>query len=161
MTDIVARDTVVALVYRVSDPDGNVLDDGKEPMVYLHGASNSLFPKIQAALDGKAVGESVQVRLQPAEAFGEYDADLVEMEDADKFPPNLQIGMQFEGAAADGKGEPQIYAITDIADGKVVLDANHPLAGMVIDFACTVAAVRPATIAELSHGHAHDEDHPH
>ncbi|OAN46597.1 peptidylprolyl isomerase [Paramagnetospirillum marisnigri] len=161
MSTLVAKDTVVTLNYMVKDPDGQLIDDGSTPIEYLHGGYDGIFPKIEEALEGKAVGATLKVRLQPDEAFGEYDAELVEVESVDKFPANLQVGMQFEGASSDGSGETNIYRVTDIEDGKAVLDANHPLAGVVLDFECTVAAIRAASAEEVGHGHVHHPGHSH
>ena len=152
----VARNAVVTLEYHVTDPDGEVVDEGREPIVYLHGGYEDIFPKIEEALQGKAIGESVQVKLQPDEAFGEYDASLVQIEPRKDFPKELQVGMQFEGGPEDGGDEDfVIYRVTDIAGDKVVLDGNHPLAGMALVFTCTVSGVRPASTEEIEHGHVH------
>jgi len=155
----VARNTVVTLDYHVTDPDGEVVDEGREPLVYLHGGYDDVFPKIEEELQGKKVGESVQVKLQPDEAFGDYDAELVQVEAREDFPKELQVGMQFEGAPEGGEEDDFIiYRVTEIADGKVVLDGNHPLAGMALVFTCTVTAVRPASAEEIAHGHVHGGD---
>lgn len=152
----IEQNTVVTLKYQVTDPDGGLVDEGKEAIVYLHGGFDDIFPKIEEALQGKQAGESIQVKLQPDEAFGEYDADLVQIELRENFPKELQVGMQVEGAP-EGAGEDDyvIYRVTDIVDDKVMLDGNHPLAGMALVFSCTVGDVRAATAEELEHGHAH------
>lgn len=159
MTMQIARNAVVTLEYHVTDPDGEVVDEGREPIIYLHGGYDDIFPKIEEALQGKTVGESVQVKLQPDEAFGEYDASLVQIEPRKDFPKELQVGMQFEGGPEDGEDEDfVIYRVTDIAADKVVLDGNHPLAGMALVFTCTVSGVRPASAEEVEHGHVHRPD---
>ena len=156
MNMLVARNTVVTLEYHVTDPDGEVVDEGREPLIYLHGGYDDIFPKIEEAVQGKAIGESVNVKLQPDEAFGDYDAEMVQIEPRKDFPKELQVGMQFEGGPEEGDDEEfVIYRVTDIADDKVVLDGNHPLAGMALIFTCTVSAVRPASAEELEHGHVH------
>jgi len=155
----VAKDTVVTLDYHVTDPDGEVVDAGREALVYLHGGFDDIFPKIEEALHGKKVGESVQVKLQPDEAFGDYDAELVQIEPRKDFPEELQVGMQFEGGPEESDDEEfVIYRVTDVADDKVVLDGNHPLAGMALVFTCTVTAIRPASAEEMEHGHVHHPD---
>ena len=152
----VAKNMVVTLDYSVADPDGEIVDAGQEPLVYLHGGYDDIFPKIEEALQGKKVGESVQVKLQPDDAFGEYDAELVQIEPRKGFSKELEVGMQFEGVPEGGDDDDiMIYRVTDIADDKVVLDGNHPLTGMALVFTCTVAAVRPASAEELEHGHVH------
>lgn len=155
----VLKNTVVTLDYNVTDPDGELVDPGKDPLVYLHGGYDDIFPMIEEALQGKNIGESVVVKMQPDDAFGEYDAQLVQIESRSSFPKELQVGMQFEGAPEGADDDEMIiYRVTEIADDKVVLDGNHPLAGMALVFTCTVTAVRPASAAELEHGHVHDAD---
>ena len=154
----VVKNTVITLDYSVSDPDGNVVDPGREPLVYLHGGYDDVFPLIEEALQGKKVGESVLVKMQPEDAFGEYDAELVQIEPRSQFPEHLEVGMQFEGVAEGDEDDMIIYRVTDIADDKVVLDGNHPLAGNALVFSCTVTGVRPASEDEISHGHVHSDD---
>ena len=155
----VAKNTVVTLDYNVTDSDGELVDAGKEPLVYLHGGHDDIFPKIEEAVQDKKVGETVKVKLQPEEAFGDYDEELIQIESRDQFPKELQVGMQFEGGPEGGDDDDFIiYRVTDIADDKVVLDGNHPLAGMSLIFTCTVTAVRPASDEELAHGHVHSGD---
>ena len=153
----VAKNMVVTLDYSVADPDGELVDAGKEPLIYLHGGYDDIFPMIEEALQGKSIGESVVVKMQPDDAFGEYDAELIQVESRKGFPAELQVGMQFEGVPDGGEDDDiLIYRVTEIADDKVVLDGNHPLAGMALVFTCTVTAVRPASAEEIEHGHVHD-----
>lgn len=162
MTMQVVKNTVVTLDYSVTDPEGELVDAGKEPLVYLHGGYDDIFPMIEEALQEKKVGESVVVKMQPDDAFGEYDAELIQIEPRSAFPKELQIGMQFEGLPEGGdEDEVTIYRVTEIADDRVVLDGNHPLAGMALVFTCTVTAVRPASAEEIAHGHIHDGECEH
>jgi FKBP-type peptidyl-prolyl cis-trans isomerase SlyD len=157
----VVRNTVVTLDYNVTDPDGDLVDAGTEPLIYLHGGYDDIFPMIEEALQGKRIGETVVVKMQPNDAFGEYDADLIEIEPRKVFPKELEVGMQFEGLPDGGdEDDTMIYRVTEIANDQVVLDGNHPLAGMALVFTCTVTAVRPASADEIEHGHIHggDED---
>ncbi|KAA3655280.1 MAG: peptidylprolyl isomerase [Proteobacteria bacterium] len=150
----IAKNTVVTLKYTVHDPDGNVVDDGQHPLVYLHGGYDGIFSPIEEALHGKSTGENLKMKLQPDDAFGEYDENMVMMEDRSLFPDNIEVGMSFERVTEDGEDE-VLYRITDIADGKVVVDGNHPLAGVALLFDITIAEVRPATQEEIAHGHVH------
>lgn len=159
----VAKNMVVTLDYNVTDVDGQLVDAGQEPLVYLHGGYDDIFPMIEEAMHGKRIGESVVVKMQPDDAFGEYDAELVQLESRSQFPQELQVGMQFEGMPEgvddeDDEDDVLIYRVTEIAGDKVVLDANHPLAGMALVFTCTVTAVRPASAEEIAHGHVHGGD---
>ncbi len=150
----IAKNTVVTLSYRVTDSDGALVDEGAQPLVYLHGGYDGIFPRIEEALQGKKIGDVLEVKLPPEDAFGDYDADLVMIEPRDIFPENIEVGMQFERATEEGD-DGELYTITDIADDKVVVDGNHPLAGMALIFSCTVADVRTASVDEVGHGHIH------
>lgn len=156
----IAKDTVVALKYTLSDAQGNLIEESDEPLVYLHGGYDGTFPKIEEALDGQEKGFEAQIQLEPDEAFGEYDPELVKVEARERFPEPLEVGMQFEGTPDDAEDSPEalIYTVTDLADDKVVLDGNHPLAGMALRFALTVEEVRDATADEIEHEHAHGID---
>lgn len=160
----VSKNSVVTLDYSVADPDGNVVDPGRDPLTYLHGGYDDIFIKIEEALEGMSLGDTVKVKLQPEEAFGEYDAELIQIEPRDKFPDELEVGMQFEGGSEDsiGGGEDEddfiLYRVTEIAADKVVLDGNHPLAGTALVFTCTVTSVRVASEEEIAHGHVHNPE---
>ncbi|MBL8438190.1 MAG: peptidylprolyl isomerase [Zoogloeaceae bacterium] len=150
----IVKNTVVTLKYEVRDPDGNMIDDGHHPLVYLHGGYDGIFSKIEETLHGKQQGDQFQIKLQPEEAFGDYDEELVLVEDASMFPENIEVGMSFERVTDDGEDE-ILYRITDIADGKVVVDGNHPLAGTALVFDITVSEVRQASAEEITHRHVH------
>ncbi len=151
----IAKNTVVTVHYKLSDAQGSLIEDGREPMVYLHGGYENTLPKIEEALDGKSVGYETTIQVEPDDAFGEYDPSLVKIEPRDRLPSPLEIGMQFEGTPEGDDEETMIFTVTDIADGKVVLDGNHPLAGMALRFALNVADVREASDEEIAHGHVH------
>lgn len=150
----VGKDSVVTLSYRVNDLDGNLVDEGAEPLVYLHGGYGGIFPKIEETLQGKSTGDKFDVKLEPEDAFGEYDAELVMIEPRNLFPDNIEVGMQFERATEEGDDD-ELFTITDIAEDKVVVDGNHPLAGMALMFSCTISEVRAASAEEIQHGHVH------
>lgn len=156
----IARDRVVTLDYELFDADGSLIEKTERPIEYLHGGYHGIFPLVEKALDGKGVGDRCKVRLNPEDAFGEYDAELVQVEPRDKFPESIAVGMQFEGRAEESR-ETRVYTVTDVAADKVVVDANHPLAGRALDFSCVVAGVRAATAEEMSHGHVHGPDGHH
>ncbi len=154
----VAKNTVVSVAYKLSDAQGNLIEDSKEPMVYLHGDYEGTFPKIEAVLEGKAVGFETHVQLEPEEAFGEYDPELVKVESRSRFPEPLEVGMQFEGTPEGDDEDALIYTLTDIAEDKIVLDGNHPLAGIALRFELKVIDIRDATPDEIVHEHVHGED---
>ena len=159
MTLQVHKNTVVTLDYNVTDLEGELLDAGQEALVYLHGGYDDIFPRIEEALHEKRVGDTVILKLQPDNAFGEYDATLVQIEPRDSFPSGVEIGMQFEGVP-EGADEDDfiLYRVTEITDDTVVLDGNHPLAGAALIFTCTVTAVRPASTEEIARGHVGDAE---
>jgi FKBP-type peptidyl-prolyl cis-trans isomerase SlyD len=146
---------VVSLDVELSDIWGNLIQRSDDPVQYLHGGYGDVFPAVEAALEGKQEKDSVDVRLKPEDAFGDYDEQLLRLEPRGHFPEGLEIGMRLEGEAG-GDDEGVLYTVTDMADDKVVLDGNHPLAGMALKFECTVAGVRPATEAEISNRSADD-----
>jgi FKBP-type peptidyl-prolyl cis-trans isomerase SlyD len=152
----IAKNTVVTLKYQLFGTDGDLIEQTDDPVEYLHGGYGNMFPAVETALEGKNVGETCKVRLVPDDGFGDYDADLVHVEEKDKFPDDVKIGMQFEGAGEE-TGEKIVYTVTDVAEGKVIVDGNHPLAGQTLHFECTITDVRAASEEELSHGHVHGE----
>jgi FKBP-type peptidyl-prolyl cis-trans isomerase SlyD len=153
----IAKDTVVTVHYKLSDAQDNLIEDGREPMVYLHGGYENTLPKIEEELDGKETGYASIIQVEPEDAFGEYDPALVKVEARDRLPEPLEVGMQFEGMPDDAEegNDALIFTVTDIADDKVVLDGNHPLAGIALRFSLKVAEVRAATEEEIAHGHVH------
>jgi FKBP-type peptidyl-prolyl cis-trans isomerase SlyD len=151
----IAKNTVVTVNYKLSDAQNNLIEEGVQPMVYLHGGYENTLPKIEEELDGKEAGYSSTLQVEPEDAFGDYDAELVKVEERSRLPEPLEVGMQFEGMADGGDDEPMIFTVTEIADDKVVLDGNHPLAGMALRFELSVIDVRAATEEEIAHGHVH------
>ena len=155
----IAANTVVTLNYQLSDTQGSLIEESTQPMVYLHGGYQNTLPKIEEALAGQEAGYKVTIQVEPVDAFGEYDAALVKIEPREALPAELEIGMQFEGAPeetdSDEEGQIRIFTVTDIADGKVVLDGNHPLAGISLRFALEVVEVRSASEEEITHRHVH------
>lgn len=160
----IVKNSVVSISYELLDTAGEVLEQSDEPVSYLHGGYDGIFPTVEEALHGKEAGESCELTLEPEDAFGEYDAELVRIEERNQFPDSeVEVGMQFEGAAAgeDDEDEWILYTVTDVTDDKVVVDGNHPLAGQRLFFKCTITGVRPATDDEIAHEHAHGDDGHH
>ena len=156
----VAKDTVVSLDIEVSDVWGNLLERSEHSLAYLHGGYDGIVAAVEEALDGKQAGDQLSIRLEPEDAFGDYDEELVRVEAREKFPETLEVGMQFEGVPGD-EAEPTeavIYTVTDVADDAVVLDGNHPYAGIALQFNCTVRDVRVATANEIDQGYADDDN---
>ena len=141
----VGRDTVVSLKIQMYDAHGALLHAPEEPHTYLHGGYGGLLAALENSLEGMEPGESARVQLEPEQAFGEYDAELLRVEPASRYGEGVEIGMEIE------EGD-RVYTVTDIAEDTVVLDANHPLAGMALRFACEVLSVRSANPEEIERG---------
>ncbi|MDW5417943.1 MULTISPECIES: peptidylprolyl isomerase [unclassified Iodobacter] len=152
----IAKNTVVTLHYEMFDATGKQIDKTEEPIEYLHGGYDNVLPLVEEALEGKNVGDSIDVTMQPDDAFGEHDADLVREEEKSSFPMEVEAGMMFEADDPE-TGEVLLFRVTEIEGNRVVVDANHPFAGMVIRFVGTVSAVREPSEEELEHGHVHGE----
>jgi FKBP-type peptidyl-prolyl cis-trans isomerase SlyD len=153
----IGKNTVVALDVELADLWGNVLERSDRPVHYLHGGYDDLLPAAEAALEGKQPGARLELRLEPEDAFGDYDAGLLRIEERARFPETVEIGMRFEGLPGE-TGDETIYRVTDIADDKVVLDGNHPYAGVAVKFTLRVQDVRRATAEEIARGGVDDPD---
>lgn len=153
----IAKDTVVSLSYELIDSSGGtLLEKSNDPISYVHGGYDGIFPTVEEALQGKNIGDTVAVKMEPDDAFGEYDHDLVRVESRDLFPKDIEVGMQLEGGAEDDDDEDyMLYTIVEITEKEVTVDGNHPLAGKTLNFNATVTDVRAATKEELDHGHVH------
>jgi len=148
----VFSNTAVSITFKLFDANNALIEETQEPITYLHGGYSGIFPKVEAALAHKEVGDSVSVTLEPDDAFGDYDASKIRMEPVASLPPDVVVGGYL---VADQDGEEVVWRITNIADGKAVLDGNHELAGQRLRFEATVVDIRPATAEEISHGHVH------
>jgi FKBP-type peptidyl-prolyl cis-trans isomerase SlyD len=149
--------TVVTLTFELFDADDALLEATEQPIAYLHGGHSGMLPKLEEALTHKKVGDAVSVTVEPADAFGDYDPELVKIEPVDQLPSEVEVGMQFEAYANpdDPEGSGIVFTVTDIAEGKAVLDGNHPWAGKQLRFDCRILDVRPASSEEVEHGHVH------
>ena len=147
---------VVALTWTLKDTLGDTLDELKEPVEFLVGGQD-LLPKIEAALQGHSVGATVDLHLEPEDAFGDYDEQLVFLEARHRFPAELEAGHTIEGHALPPGCNPEapkdaLFTVTDLYPEHVVLDGNHPLAGISLKLHLRVHAVREATAQELEQG---------
>lgn len=149
----ITKDTVVTLRFKVSEPAGKLIEESKEPMVYLHGGYNNTLPKIEEALEGQEAGYECTLQLQPQDAFGERDEALVRVIPKSEFPPGVKVGGQLEGRSDDGT--PHVFHVMKIKGPEVHLDGNHPLAGKALKFWLKVTGVRMASGEEIQHGHVH------
>ena len=147
---------VVTFDYTLTNAEGDTLDssDGRDPLKYLHGASN-IVPGLESALEGKATGDSLKVTVQPEDGYGEMNPQLVHKVPRSSFEgaQEIKAGMQFQAQAPNG--EVHLITVKDVSGEEVTVDANHPLAGQVLHFDVEVKDVREATKEEIEHGHAH------
>lgn len=147
---------VVAIHYTLTDDQGQQLDSSRdqEPLTYLHG-TQGLIPGLERELEGLEPGDSFQATVQPADAYGEVNPQLIQdvpLEVLDGIE-NLHVGMALQSKAPDGRV--QNLVVDAIGDESATLNANHPLAGTVLHFDVSVESVREATEEELEHGHTH------
>ena len=149
----IEKNSAVTIRYQVFSPQGQLLDESKQPMAYLHGDYGNTFPKIEAALEGQAAGFATTIELQPADAFGERDETLLQTIPKTQFPPGIKVGGQLEGRAEDG--QTIAFTVVKIKGPEVHLDGNHPMAGKTLRFSLKVLEVRAATDEEIAHGHVH------
>ena len=148
--------SVVALTWTLKDTLGEVLDELDEPIEFLLGGDD-LLSKIEDALQGHEPGDSLDLHLEPENAFGEYDENRVFLEPRSIFPAGLEEGMSFDGnampfGATQSMPRDQIYTVTEIYPEHVVLDGNHPLAGIAIRLKLKVENVREASEEEIGRG---------
>ncbi len=147
------KNTVVTILYKVSDTKGLVIEAPKEPTSYLHGGHGNTLAKIEEALQGQEKGFTTTLNLSAADAFGLRDESLSRSIPKSEFPPGVKVGGYLQGT--DDAGNEQHYRVVKIKGPVVLLDANHPFAGMDLKFAIQVTDVRAASSEEVAHGHAH------
>jgi FKBP-type peptidyl-prolyl cis-trans isomerase SlyD len=151
----ITQDQVVSIHYTLKDDEGTVIDRSAEgePLAYLHGHGN-LIPGLERELTGRNTGDRLQVRIAPADAYGEYDRALVQQvpRGALQGIANVSVGMRLQAQTSAGT---RAVTVTGISGDMVTLDGNHPLAGKSLNFEVEVTGMRAATTEELSHGHVH------
>lgn len=154
MTDsIVEKNKVVSVAYTLFDEKGEIFEYTDLPVNYLHGSGKDLFDKIENALDGKKVGDEVEITLPPADGFGEHDPGLTFTDNLDNVPPEIrQLGQEVE--AQNENGEIMKFVVTDINTeaNTLTVDSNHPLAGQTVLFKVVIKDIRDATAEEIQQG---------
>ena len=162
MTLMIGQNSVVSMHYTLKNDDGEVMDssDGKEPLVYLHGANN-LIPGLEAELTGKTTGAAFNASIPADQAYGEFSEELVQVINKSMFDgvEAIEPGMTFI-AQGDGGAQRQVR-VTEVNGDDVTIDANHPLAGLTLHFEVEVVDVREGTPQEIEHGHVHAGGHDH
>ena len=149
----ITKNTVVTMTFKVTDAQGKLLEDGKEPRAYLHGGYGNTLPRVEAELEGKAAGFQTTLTLAPEDAFGPRDENLVTTMPKKDFPPGIKVGGEIKGY--DASGHEQWFIVKKINGDTVHLDGNHAYAGQTLKFSLKVMSVREASPEEVAHGHAH------
>ena len=156
MSLLIGNNVVASIHYTLTNSSGEVLDssEGAEPLAYLHGAGN-IIPGLENALVGKTAGASLQVNIAPADAYGELQPELVQVVPREAFlgVDEIEPGMSFE--AQDPQGQARRIIVKSVEGDEVTIDANHPLAGVELNFDVQVVDVRDASEEEIAHGHVH------
>ena len=151
----IEKNRVVAIDYTLTDNDGIVIDSsiGRAPLTYLHGVG-ALISGLEKELEGKGVGDKLEVSIHPSEGYGLRNEELQQSIPREHFPPDadIQLGMQFEANTEQG---PLVVTVMEVHDDKIVADGNHPLAGVILNFKVEVKEVRAASEDEIAHGHVH------
>lgn len=151
----ITKDAVALIHYTLTDDEGTTIDSsaGGEPLAYIHGNGN-LIPGLERELEGKSEGDKLDVKIAPADGYGEFDKNLIQRvpRRALKGIGNLHVGMQLHAQSERGT---RAVTVTQLVGDMVTLDGNHPLAGKNLNFKVEVMGVRAATEEELSHGHVH------
>jgi len=159
MTTVTAN-KVVTLHYTLTNDGGEELDSsvGSEPLMYLHGADN-IVPGLEAALEGKKVGDKLKVKVEAADGYGERDDEGVFEVGRGQFPPKMpiEVGMRLNAQSPDD-GAPVPAWVVAVKGDKITIDFNHPLAGARLHFAVEILGIRDASQEELQHGHPHGPD---
>lgn len=154
----IAENKIVGIEYTLTDPEGEVIDSsqGRGPLAYVHG-KGGIIPGLEEALAGKRVGDELKVVVPPEKAYGPRQDQLLNRVPKEIFKGQLdfELGLQFP--VQDQAGKTRTVTIVHIEEESVILDANHPLAGVELTFDVKVVDVREATEEELSHGHSHGE----
>lgn len=147
----IGKQSVVSFHYTLNDPDGVLLDTsaGHEAFSYLHG-SGGIVPGLEEQMEGRAKGDRMEVVVEPGKGYGEIDATLLQRVPMDRFGGQaVEEGMQFQTP------DHRVWSVMEVKDGQVVLNGNHPLAGVTLHFSVEITDVRDATTEEVAHGHVH------
>lgn len=156
----ITKNSLVTIDYRLTSPEGEELYS-EDNLMYLHGGYGQIFDRVEATLEGKEVGDTLAVTLQPEEAFGAYDGSLVVEESLHELPEDLAVGMELDGHSETDPDDVIIYTVKEIRGEEAVLDGNHPLAGQTIVFEALIKEVGQlddAAAQELLHHQQHHHD---
>lgn len=151
MSNIVAKHQMVEITYLIKDDKGEAIEQNDIPVSYVHGAKNELLEVLENALDGKQVGDVVEVVVPPEEGFGLIDPEMTFTDDIENVPEEYR----YVGAHAqfqNDDGESKTFIVSKIEDGQLTLDGNHPFAGKTVTFVVNVKSIRAASEEEIANG---------
>ena len=156
MSLLVCDNLLVIMHYKLTDNEGNVLDDstGNEPLAYLHGSKN-IISGLESALAGKVEGDELQVKVAPKDGYGDVNPELIQTVPMEAFQgvEKVEEGMGFESQTPEG--QIQRIVVKKVEGDEITIDGNHPLAGMELNFDVKIVEVREASDEEKEHGHVH------
>jgi FKBP-type peptidyl-prolyl cis-trans isomerase SlyD len=147
----ISKNKVAGIHYTLKNNEGEVLDssEGREPLYYLHGAGN-LIIGMEEGLEGKAQGDKFSIKISPEKGYGELDPEMVQKVPRSAFgAQEVKPGMKFS------TNQGGVVTVTEVGLENVTVDANHPLAGVELNFEVEVMEVRNASSEEITHGHVH------
>jgi len=148
---VVGRNKVVGIAYSIVSDTGEILEQSDISLYYAHGGVNQMFPDVEAALEGRSVGDTIEVLLPPEKAFGKYDPELTFVDNIDNVPPEFRkVGAEVQ--MQNDQGETRTFFVSKIEDGKLTVDGNHPFAGKTLTYSITVNDIRDATDEEMRKG---------
>jgi len=151
MSDFITQNKVVDITYLINDSSGTI-EQNDLPVSYLHGVQGDLLPALETALDGKQVGDAVEVSLLPREAFGERDPNLIFSDRINNVPEEYRkVGAQIEFKNEDGQAK--TFVVSKIKGKRITFDGNHPFAGKSVTFVVNVIGIRDASEKEIADGH--------
>jgi len=152
MSETISINKFVELTYRIIDQsNGEVIEQVEEPLGYVQGDNSLLFNQVTKELEGKCIGDEVEILLKAEDAFGKKADELIFTDDINNVPPEYR----FIGASVtmqNDTGGTKDFIVSSIEDGKLSIDGNHPLAGKDIIFYVEILSIRDATADEIIEG---------
>ena len=146
--EVIKPGKYVSLTYTISDDQGNLLEQNDIPVNYIHGGETELIGGMDRAVEGKGVGDTVEVTVPPEQGFGEHDPSLTFTDDLDNVPPQFRhVGAEVE--MQNESGETRSFIVTRIEDGRLTVDGNHPMAGKTLVVRVKILEVRDATMEDM------------
>tara|TARA_B100001248_G_scaffold249111_1_gene222007 strand:- start:178 stop:651 length:474 start_codon:yes stop_codon:yes gene_type:complete len=149
MTEVVTKNKYVEFTYSITNDEGQIIEQVEVPVNYVHGVKMGLWPKLEAALENKKINDQVNVSFEPGEVFGEVDQDLIFEDEIKNVPEEYrELGKIVEFQSDSGDVKP--FRVTEITDTKIILDGNHPLSNVKINFNVNIIDIRNATETEIN-----------